>query len=389
MNTTLQDNEIFNKMIENKQISKKDAVDVFRYSKNHTEVLFDYASKLRDIHKRDIVTYSRKSFFNIINLCSDLCSYCTYKAEPNQDKISMMSLQQVKELAQIAKRNRCTEALLVTGERPENKYHLVKEWLNKQGFSSTAEYLVHCSEIILEEGLFPHTNAGNLTRDEMIELKKSNPSLGLMLENSSNRLSESNMPHQFAPSKFPKKRIEVLETAGKLRIPTTTGILLGIGETIQEVIDSIYVIKKIHEKFGTIQEIILQNFQPKEDTKMRDHPTTDQDYFKRIVALTRIIMPKMNIQIPPNLSPKDFHSFLSIGINDWGGISPVTKDWVNPEFPWPKIDNVKRYSSNAGFRLKARFPVYPEFMKMINSRLQEMISEIKDDKGFVKGEFCK
>ncbi len=376
-------------MIENKQISKKDAVDVFRYSKNHTEVLFDYASKLRDIHKRDIVTYSRKSFFNIINLCSDLCSYCTYKAEPNQDKISMMSLQQVKELAQIAKRNRCTEALLVTGERPENKYHLVKEWLNKQGFSSTAEYLVHCSEIILEEGLFPHTNAGNLTRDEMIELKKSNPSLGLMLENSSNRLSESNMPHQFAPSKFPKKRIEVLETAGKLRIPTTTGILLGIGETIQEVIDSIYVIKKIHEKFGTIQEIILQNFQPKEDTKMRDHPTTDQDYFKRIVALTRIIMPKMNIQIPPNLSPKDFHSFLSIGINDWGGISPVTKDWVNPEFPWPKIDNVKRYSSNAGFRLKARFPVYPEFMKMINSRLQEMISEIKDDKGFVKGEFCK
>ena len=389
MNTTLQDNEIFNKMIENKQISKKDAVDVFRYSKNHTEVLFDYASKLRDAHKRDIVTYSRKSFFNIINLCSDLCSYCTYKAEPNQDKISMMSLQQVKELAQIAKRNRCTEALLVTGERPENKYHLVKEWLNKQGFSSTAEYLVHCSEIILEEGLFPHTNAGNLTRDEMIELKKSNPSLGLMLENSSNRLSESNMPHQFAPSKFPKKRIEVLETAGKLRIPTTTGILLGIGETIQEVIDSIYVIKKIHEKFGTIQEIILQNFQPKEDTKMRDHPTTDQDYFKRIVALTRIIMPKMNIQIPPNLSPKDFHSFLSIGINDWGGISPVTKDWVNPEFPWPKIDNVKRYSSNAGFRLKARFPVYPEFMKMINSRLQEMISEIKDDKGFVKGEFCK
>lgn len=389
MNTTLQDNEIFNKMIENKQISKKDAVDVFRYSKNHTEVLFDYASKLRDTYKRDIVTYSRKSFFNIINLCSDLCSYCTYKAEPNQDKISMMSLQQVKELAQIAKRNRCTEALLVTGERPENKYHLVKEWLNKQGFSSTAEYLVHCSEIILEEGLFPHTNAGNLTRDEMIELKKSNPSLGLMLENSSNRLSESNMPHQFAPSKFPKKRIEVLETAGKLRIPTTTGILLGIGETIQEVIDSIYVIKKIHEKFGTIQEIILQNFQPKEDTKMRDHPTTDQDYFKRIVALTRIIMPKMNIQIPPNLSPKDFHSFLSIGINDWGGISPVTKDWVNPEFPWPKIDNVKRYSSNAGFRLKARFPVYPEFMKMINSRLQEMISEIKDDKGFVKGEFCK
>lgn len=389
MNTTLQDNEIFNKMIENKQISKEDAVDVFRYSKNHTEVLFDYASKLRDTYKRDIVTYSRKSFFNIINLCSDLCSYCTYKAEPNQDKISMMSLQQVKELAQIAKRNHCTEALLVTGERPENKYHLVKEWLNKQGFSSTAEYLVHCSEIVLEEGLFPHTNAGNLTKDEMIELKKSNPSLGLMLENSSNRLSENNMPHQFAPSKFPKKRIEVLETAGKLKIPTTTGILLGIGETIQEVIDSIYVIKKIHEKFGTIQEVILQNFQPKEDTKMRDHPTTDQDYFKRIVALTRIIMPKMNIQIPPNLSPKDFHSFLSIGINDWGGISPVTKDWVNPEFPWPKIDNVKRYSSNAGFRLKARFPVYPEFMKMINSRLQEMISEIKDDKGFVKGEFCK
>jgi 7,8-didemethyl-8-hydroxy-5-deazariboflavin synthase CofG subunit len=297
-----------------------------------------------------------------------------------------MSKQDILNLAKIGKKYRCTEALFVTGERPEQKYQEARSWLKENGFGSTAEYLVHASEISLKEGLFPHTNAGNLTKSEMSELKKTNVSLGLMLENSSERLSGKDMPHQFAPSKNPKARLRVLEDAGEIGIPMTTGILIGIGETAFELIDSIYAIKKIHEKFGHIQEIILQNFQPKVDTKMERFPSVEQAYFKNIVALARIIMPKMNIQIPPNLSPDSYADFLSVGINDWGGISPITPDYVNPEFSWPSIDTVKENSSNVGFELKARLPVYPEFISFVHPHLKEKIFEIIDSAGLVKKE---
>jgi 7,8-didemethyl-8-hydroxy-5-deazariboflavin synthase CofG subunit len=246
---------------------------------------------------------------------------------------------------------------------------------------------VYASEISLREGLFPHTNAGNLTKSEMSDLKKTNVSLGLMLENSSERLSEDGMPHQFAPSKYPKARIRVLEDAGELGIPMTTGVLIGIGETPFEIIDSIYEIKKMHEKFGHIQEIILQNFQPKPDTKMKSFPSAEEVYFKNMVALTRTIMPKMNIQIPPNLSPSSYADFLSVGINDWGGISPVTPDYVNPEFSWPSIETVEKNSSNAGFLLKARLPVYPEFISFVHPHLKERISEVTDSTGLVKKDY--
>ena len=248
---------------------------------------------------------------------------------------------------------------------------------------------MHCSGIALENGLFPHTNAGNLTKNEMNDLRKTNPSMGLMLENSSERLLEKNMPHQFAPSKKPKERLQVLENAGDLGIPMTTGILVGIGETENEVIESIFAIKKIHERFGNIQEVILQNFQPKADTIMSSFPPVEEDYFKKIVALTRIIMPEMNIQIPPNLSPKSYQSFLSVGINDWGGISSLTPDYVNPEFLWPKIQNIEKNCQKAGFELEARFPVYPEFFSFVDSAIRDKMLEIQDDKGFVKREYWK
>jgi 7,8-didemethyl-8-hydroxy-5-deazariboflavin synthase CofG subunit len=178
-----------------------------------------------------------------------------------------------------------------------------------------------------------------------------------------------------------------LEDAGEIGIPMTTGILIGIGETAFEIIDSIYAIKKIHEKFGHIQEIILQNFQPKIDTKMKSFPSAEQAYFKNMVALARIIMPKANIQIPPNLSPNSYADFLSVGINDWGGISPVTPDYVNPEFSWPSIDTVEKNSSNAGFELEARLPVYPEFISFVHPHLKERMSEIIDSSGLVKKEY--
>ena len=381
--------EVLNKVIDNKEISKDEAYQIYEESQHSPFGLYKTAQILRNKQKGRRVTYSRKVFFNLINLCRDTCSYCTYKSEPGQSKISMMSKSDVQNLAKLGKRYGCTEALFVTGERPEQKYVEARTWLKENGFASTSEYLIHASEITLKEGLFPHTNAGNLTKSEMNDLKKTNVSLGLMLENSSMRLTQSGMPHELAPSKHPKARLRVLKDAGDLGVPMTTGVLIGIGETPFEIIDSIYAIKEIHKKYGHIQEIILQNFQPKSDTRMKNISSPEEKYFKTLVALARVIIPQMNIQIPPNLSPDSYANFLSVGINDWGGISPLTPDYVNPEFSWPSIDTVARNSSNAGFELKARLPVYPEFFSFVETELKEKILQITDSDGFVKMECLK
>jgi FO synthase len=374
-------------LVDGKTPSVSEAYQIYQDAERDPSDLYKVSQFLRNNNKGAIVTYSRKVFFNLINLCRDTCSYCTYKSEPGQAKVSMLSKEDITKLASIGKKNGCTEALFVTGERPEQKYHEARVWLKENGFSSTVEYLVYASEIALKGGLFPHTNAGNLTKNEMRELKETNVSLGLMLENSSERLLGKDMAHQFAPSKNPKARIRVLQNAGELRIPMTTGLLLGIGETPYELIDSIYAIKKIHEQYRNIQEIILQNFQPKQDTPMRNSLSPQEKYFKILVALTRMILPKMNIQIPPNLSPESYSSFLSTGINDWGGISPITPDYVNPEFSWPQINDIDRNCSNAGFHLKARFPIYPEFFSYINSDLRSKMSEIADYDNLVSKEY--
>lgn len=381
--------EPLNKVLEGREIGKEVTYEIFRFSYNNPEELFKTAQILRNKNHRKIVTFSKKAFFNIVNLCRDTCSYCTYKADPGESKLSMMSIKDVKNLAKLAKKYRCVEALFVTGERPEERYGLAKNWLKNNGFSSTSEFLVHASEVVLSEGLFPHTNAGNLTKEELKELKKTNVSMGLMVENVSNRLTEKDMPHQFAPSKYPKERLQVLEIAGELGIPMTTGVLVGIGETPFEIIDSIYAIKDIHKKYGNIQEIILQNFQPKPDTIMKNHQSAEENYFKTMVALTRIIMPKMNVQIPPNLSPKSYETFLSLGINDWGGISPLTPDYVNPEFAWPEIKKINVASQNAGYALKCRYPVYPEFFAMVKSSLVEKMAEINDGTNLVSENYWR
>lgn len=381
--------EPLNRILDGKEISKNQAYEIFDQTKNNTAELYKVASTLRDIHKGKTITFSKKAFFNLVNLCRDTCSYCTYKSDPGEQKLSLMSKKNVQELAALAKKYRCTEALFVTGERPEQKYPEAREWLKENGFSTTAEYLVHASEIALDEGLFPHTNAGNLTKSEINDLKKTNVSMGLMLENSSERLAEELMPHYMAPSKSPKARLKVLENAGEIKMPMTTGVLVGIGETPYEIIDSLFAIKDIHDRFSHIQEIILQNFQPKKDTKMKDVPSAEENYFKTMVAISRIIMPKANIQIPPNLSPNSYQYFLDAGINDWGGISPLTQDHVNPEFDWPQIEFVKKYTCGAGFELKARFPVYPEMFGMISPELYEKMTGMMDGAGHVTEEYWK
>ena len=389
MNNLVFDSESLNSVLEGKQISHQEVLEVYQKSIKNPNELFSVAQNLRKKFKKNTVTFSKKAFFNIVNLCKDTCSYCTYKSEPGEAKLSLMSKQQILELLTLAKKYRCVEALFVTGEQPEQRYQEARDWLKENGFKSTAEYLIHSSELALETGLFPHTNAGNLNYQEMKELKKTNVSMGIMLENVSERLTEKGMPHHLAASKRPKTRLEILENSGKLGIPMTTGILVGIGETMDEIIDSLFAIKKLNDKHGNIQEVILQNFQPKPDTRMKDEPSADEKYFKLVVALSRIIMPQMNIQIPPNLSPKSYQSFLSVGINDWGGISPLTPDFVNPEFAWPEIDKVDENSKKAGFDLKCRFPIYPEYFSFISKELRDKISIIENEEGFVKEEYWR
>ena len=381
--------ESLNNVLENKSISRDEIIQIYENSKNSPVELFSTAQNLRKKFKNDSVTFSKKAFFNIINLCKDTCSYCTYKAEPSEQKLSLMSKQEIKQLLHLAKKYRCVEALFVTGEQPEQKYQEAKEWLKTNGFRSTVEYLIYASEMALDAGLFPHTNAGNLNKEDLRELQKTNVSMGLMLENISERLTKKGMPHYLASSKKPKARLKVLEDAGELKIPMTTGILVGIGETPIEIIDSILAIRELHRKYGNIQEVILQNFQPKPDTMMNDFPPAEENYFKTVVALTRIIMPKMNIQIPPNLSPNSYHSFLSAGINDWGGISPLTPDYVNPEFSWPEIKKIEHDSKRGGFELKCRFPVYPEFFSFISKELRDKMKSIEDEEGLVRMEYWK
>lgn len=381
--------EPLNRILDGKDISKQEAFEIFNISEKEAAELFQIAQLLRKQNKGSIVSFSKKAFFNLINLCRDTCSYCTYKAEPNESKLSLMSKNDVIQLLTLAKKYHCVEALFVTGESPEEKYREARIWLKSNGFSSTSEYLIHASELALDNGLFPHTNAGNLAKDEMRELQKTNPSMGLMLENVSERLTQKGLPHYLASSKNPKARLQALQNAGELGLPMTTGLLVGIGETPYEIIESIFAIKNLNDKYSNIQEVILQNFQPKPDTLMSRFPSAGENYFKIIVALTRIIIPEMNIQIPPNLSPKSYQSFLSIGINDWGGISPLTPDYVNPEFSWPEIKKIEENSQDVGFQLKCRFPVYPEFFSFLNSELKERILVLADSQGYVNEGYWK
>ena len=381
--------EPLNRILDGKKIYQQEAYEIFNVSEKESTELFQTAQILRKQNKGNFVSFSKKVFFNLVNLCKDTCSYCTYKAEPNESKLSMLSKNDVNQLLSLAKKYNCVEALFVTGENPEQKYQEARTWLKTNGFSSTAEYLIHVSELALSKGLFPHTNAGNLTKEQMRELQKTNPSMGLMLENVSERLTQKGMPHYLASSKKPKARLQVLQNAGELGLPMTTGLLVGIGETPYEIIESIFAIKNLNDKYSNIQEVILQNFHPKPDTLMNNFPSAEENYFKIVVALTRIILPKMNIQIPPNLSPKSYQSFLSVGINDWGGVSPLTPDYVNPEFSWPEIKKIEENSKKAGFELRCRFPVYPEFFSFLNSELKEKISTLEDEQGFVREDYWK
>ena len=380
--------EILEDALLGKAISREEAYTLI-YGSNYDQ-LFELADRIRKSSKGNVVTYSRKVFIPLTNLCRDTCSYCTYKREPNDPKAVMMKPEQVLEIAEKGKKAKCTEALFMTGERPEQKYDEAREWLKSLGYSSTTEYIIHMSELVLKKtGLLPHTNPGNMTTEEMLALRESNPSLGMMLENVSERLCARDMPHELAPSKNPKVRLKTIENAGKLKIPFTTGLLVGMGETPYELVDSLFAINELHAKYGHIQEVIMQNFSPKPDTPMSLAPTPTLNYMLKAVAIARIVMPSMNIQVPPNLSPGHYGKYLDAGINDWGGISPVTIDHVNPEFAWPRINDIRSATERKGFVFRARLPVYPEYISkdFLSDNVLERVEAIADAQGLVREEY--
>ncbi|MCZ6486184.1 MAG: 7,8-didemethyl-8-hydroxy-5-deazariboflavin synthase CofG [Acidobacteria bacterium] len=364
---------------------------VYLKSGQNLEQMCAEAAGIRDRGKGRIISFSPKVFIPLTHLCRDVCSYCTFREAPQQAKRIYMTPEEVLEVARAGQRAGCREALFVLGERPEQRYPEARNWLRTEGYGSTIEYLGKMCELVLSETeLYPHSNPGTMTRDELEALKEVNVSMGLMLENTSARLAGPGGPHQHAPSKHPAVRLRTLELAGELQIPFTTGLLIGIGETREERIETLVAIKALQDRFGHIQEVILQNFRVKPGTKMEKASEPSHLEMLETVALARIILgPGMNIQVPPNLSSQ-YLDYLDAGINDWGGISPVTRDYVNPEASWPQLIQLKQEMRTRGYELRARFPVYPEYIlqrsHFLPPSLLEQLRREADSQGFFAGE---
>jgi FO synthase len=320
------------------------------------------AARLRDEGHGRTVTYSRKVFLPITTLCRDTCTYCTFVKPPGAGG-EYLTPDDVLAIAAAGDELDCTEALLTLGDRPEDKWPQAREFLDSQEADSTIDYVVQMSELIRSETrLFPHANPGIMDEADISKLRPSNVSMGLMLENISDRLTEPGMPHHDCPDKVPSLRVDTIRAAGRQKVPFTSGILVGIGETPQEVVDSLFALGELQTENGHIQEFIIQNFRAKANTRMRFSPEPDIQYFVKVVAIARWILgAEANLQVPPNLTD-DFSVYLDAGINDWGGVSPLTIDWVNPEAPWPHLDELEQVTASRGFGLRPRLPVYPEYL---------------------------
>jgi 7,8-didemethyl-8-hydroxy-5-deazariboflavin synthase CofG subunit len=324
--------------------------------------LLAVAGHLRTRSKGTTLTYSPKVFLPVTNLCRDRCAYCTFRADPDDPHAWTMRPDEIRSTSRQGARLGCIEALMCLGDRPERAFRTYRATLADLGHRSTISYVGQACTIAIEEGLLPHTNAGVMTRAELEQLKPVNVSMGLMLENVSPRLRERGQAHHAAPDKDPALRLRMLRDAGELQIPFTTGILLGIGETLPEVVASLVAIRDLHQRYGHIQEVIVQNFRAKPTTRMAASPEPGSLDMARTIAVARLLLGDMNIQAPPNLSPRDHRLFIDAGVNDWGGISPLTPDYVNPEAPWPHVSALAHTCRDAGFTLMPRLPVYAEYV---------------------------
>jgi FO synthase len=354
--------------------------------------LLSAAQLARARFKPGVITYSRKVFLPLTNLCRDYCGYCTFRRDPGEPGAHTMSPDEVMEVVRAGERMGCTEALFSLGDKPELLFPQMRDTLRRFGYKSTLHYLeAMCEKVLRESSLLPHPNPGLMSAEWLERLSRVAPSIGLMLETTSARLLAKGAAHDNAPDKEPAKRLRVIDDAGRRKIPFTTGILIGIGETLEERVDALIAIRELHEKYGHIQEVIVQNFCAKRGTPMAHWPEPDRGDMLRTLAVARLLLPQMNIQAPPNLSDPSvglhYADLLDGGINDWGGVSPLTPDFINPEKPWPHLDELRRQTEAKGFELRQRLPVYPEFAEQAAAHsdlLAERLSGAADAAGYAR-----
>jgi FO synthase len=356
---------------ERRGLSREDALFLLRHAE--TDALLLAAGAVRDRVKGRIVSYSKKVFIPLTHLCRDYCGYCTFRSDPAPGRAAYMTPDEVLAVGEAGKRAGCKEALFSLGDQPEKLFPEASVSLARLGFARTLDYLAAMSELVLKTtGLLPHSNPGLMNSDDLKRLRGSNVSLGLMLESTSPRLRHKGAAHWRAPDKAPALRLRTIEEAGRQDIAFTTGILIGIGETEEERVDSLLAIRDLHERYGHIQEVLVQPFRAKIGTRMAGCAEPKLDDLQRTIAIARLILCDMNVQSPPNLVAEDYPELLAAGINDWGGISPVTQDFINPEAAWPQIAVLDKRTRASGFTLRERLAIYPEFARderFVNAKL--------------------
>lgn len=366
--------------------------DIERWATAPLPDLMAKAGELRDLGHGNIVSYSRKVFIPLTRLCRDTCRYCTFVHGPRSIGSAYLSPDEVLAIARAGTAAGCNEALFTLGDKPELKYGAARKALAQYGHETTIGYLAEmCALVLRETGLFPHANPGVMSENDIAALRRVSASQGMMLESASPRLCERGGPHHGSPDKRPEVRLATLEAAGRLQVPFTTGILIGIGETRLERIDSLLAIEALHRRFGHIQEIIIQNFRAKDATGMANAPEPGAEDMLWTIAMARIVFgPHMNIQAPPNLSPGILGDLIGAGLNDWGGVSPVTPDHVNPEAPWPAIERLREATVTEGKTLVQRLAIYPEYVReharWLDPALHTPVLRACDSAGFAREE---
>ena len=356
-------------------ISRTDALRFIQCTDSELPALLASARAAKERFKPGVITYSRKVFLPLTNLCRDYCGYCTFRRDPGDPGAHTMSPDEVLEVARAGEKLGCTEALFSLGDKPELLFPEMRETLRHLGYKSTLHYLEAMCELVLRKtSLLPHPNPGLLSAEWIERLATVSPSMGLMLETTNPNLLAPGAAHDNAPDKLPAKRLKTIEEAGKQGVPFTTGLLIGIGESLADRVDTLLAIRNLHERYGNIQEVIVQNFRVKPSIPMAHWAEPSQGDMLRTVAVARLLMPNMNIQAPPNLSAPYYEELIEAGINDWGGVSPLTPDFINPEAPWPHLEQLRQRTESKGCELRQRLPVYPEFVSAAAAK-SELLSE--------------
>jgi 7,8-didemethyl-8-hydroxy-5-deazariboflavin synthase CofG subunit len=369
-------------------ISREAALALIRCPDEELSQLLAVARETKERFKPGVITYSRKVFIPLTNLCRDYCGYCTFRRDPGEAGAHTMTPAEILSVALDAEKLGCTEALFSLGDKPELLFPEMRETLRHLGYKSTLHYLEAMCELVLREtSLFPHPNPGLLSAEWIARLAAVSPSMGLMLETTNADLLGKGKAHDNAPDKIPAKRLRTIEEAGKQNVPFTTGLLIGIGESVEDRVDTLLAIRDLHQRYGHIQEVIVQNFRVKPAIPMAHWPEPSRGEMLRAVAVARLLLPEVNIQAPPNLSAPYYEDLVDAGINDWGGISPLTPDFINPEKPWPHVEQLRMRTEAKGCTLRQRLPVYPEFISAVVARpglLAEKLRDAVDPRGLAK-----